>query len=129
MDKKVITSVEEYILQSQPEVQHLLREIRSFILKIAPMVEETISYQMPTYRYYGNLVHFAAHSHHIGFYPGPDGIEAFKERFAGLKFSKGAVQFDLGKPIPFDLIEEIVMYRLKENERKHIEKSQKKKKP
>ena len=129
MDKKVITSVEEYILQSQPEVQSLLLEIRSFILKIAPMVEETISYQMPTYRYYGNLVHFAAHSHHIGFYPGPDGIEAFKERFAGLKFSKGAVQFDLDKPIPFDLIEEIVMYRLKENERKHIEKSQKKKKP
>lgn len=129
MDKKVITSVEEYILQSQPEVQSLLLEIRSFILKIAPMVEETISYQMPTYRYYGNLVHFAAHSHHIGFYPGPDGIEAFKEHFAGLKFSKGAVQFDLDKPIPFDLIEEIVMYRLKENERKHIEKSQKKKKP
>ncbi len=129
MDKKEITSVEEYIQRSQPEVQSLLREIRAFILKIAPVVEETISYQMPTYRYYGNLVHFAAHSHHIGFYPGPDGIEAFKERFSGLKYSKGAVQFDLDKPIPYDLIEEIVMYRLKENELIHIEKSQKKKNP
>ncbi len=128
MDKKEITSVEEYIQRSQPEVQSLLREIRSFILKIAPMVEETISYQMPTYRYYGNLVHFAAHSHHIGFYPGPDGIEAFKDRFSELKYSKGAVQFDLDKPIPYDLIEEIVMYRLKENQLKHIEKTQKKKK-
>ena len=129
IDKKEITSVEEYIQRSQPEVQSLLREIRAFILKIAPVVEETISYQMPTYRYYGNLVHFAAHSHHIGFYPGPDGIEAFKERFSGLKYSKGAVQFDLDKPIPYDLIEEIVMYRLKENELIHIEKSQKKKNP
>jgi uncharacterized protein YdhG (YjbR/CyaY superfamily) len=92
------------------------------------MVEETISYQMPTYRYYGNLVHFAAHSHHIGFYPGPDGIEAFKDRFSGLKYSKGAVQFDIDKPIPYDLIGEIVMYRLQENKRNHIEKSQKKKK-
>jgi uncharacterized protein YdhG (YjbR/CyaY superfamily) len=128
MEKKVIETVDEYILQFEPKTQQLLKEIRTFILMIAPQTQETISYQMPTYKYYGNLVHFAAHAHHIGFYPGPEGIEAFKDKFAGLKYSKGAVQFDMDKPIPFDLIKEIVMYRLAENKRNHQEKLDKKKK-
>lgn len=128
MEKKVIETVDEYILQFEPKVQVLLHEIRNFILMIAPQTQETISYQMPTYKYYGNLVHFAAHAHHIGFYPGPEGIEAFKDKFAGLKYSKGAVQFDMDKPIPFDLIKEIVMYRLTENKSNHQEKLRQKRK-
>lgn len=119
MDKKNVETVDEYILMFKPEVQAILKEIRTFIQRIAPQSQETISYQMPTYKYYGNLVHFAAHAHHIGFYPGPEGIEAFKDRFAGLKYSKGAVQFDLDKPIPYDLINEIVVYRLGVNTRNH----------
>lgn len=128
MEKKVIETVDEYILQFEPKVQVLLHEIRNFILMIAPQTQETISYQMPTYKYYGNLVHFAAHAHHIGFYPGPEGIEAFKDKFAGLKYSKGAVQFDMDKPIPFDLIKEIVMNRLTENKSNHQEKLRQKRK-
>ncbi|PKM90537.1 MAG: hypothetical protein CVU85_00535 [Firmicutes bacterium HGW-Firmicutes-10] len=128
MEKKIIETVDEYILMFKPEVQAILKEIRTFIQRIAPQTQETISYQMPTYKYYGNLVHFAAHAHHIGFYPGPEGIEAFKDRFVGLKYSKGAVQFDLDKPIPYELIEEIVNHRLNENLRSHLEKLEKKKK-
>ena len=128
MEKKTIETVDEYIAQFDSETQKLLNEIRSFILKIAPLTQETISYQMPTYKYYGNLVHFAAHAHHIGFYPGPEGIENFKDRFAGLKYSKGAVQFDKKQPMPFDLIQEIVMYRLEQNKRNHQEKLVQKKK-
>ena len=128
MDKKIIETVDEYILQFRPEVQTILNEIRAFILKIAPQTQETISYQMPTYKYYGNLVHFAAHTHHIGFYPGPDGIESFKDRFTGLKYSKGAVQFDIDKPIPYDLIEEMIIFRLAENSRNHQAKLAQKKK-
>lgn len=128
MEKKIIENVDEYILQFDPEVQKLLNEIRAFILKVAPQTQEVISYQMPTYRYYGNLVHFAAHAHHIGFYPGPAGIEGFKDRFTGLKYSKGAVRFDMDKPIPYDLIEEIIIFRLEENTRNHQMKLDKKKK-
>jgi uncharacterized protein YdhG (YjbR/CyaY superfamily) len=128
VEKKIIETVDEYILQFEPKTQKLLQEIRAFITNIAPQTQETISYQMPTYKYYGNLVHFAAHAHHIGFYPGPEGIEAFKEKFAGLKYSKGAVQFDMDNPIPFDLIQEIVMYRLAQNKRNHEVKLVQKKK-
>ena len=80
------------------------------IHEAAPQATEKISYQMPTFYLNGNLVHFAAFAHHIGFYPAPTGIASFQDRFAGLKQGKGSVQFPLDKPIPYDLIREIVLY-------------------
>lgn len=66
----------------------------------------------------GNLVHFAMHKTHIGFYPSPSGIENFKEQLKGYKTSKGAIQFPLDKPLPQDLITEIVKFRVMENTKK-----------
>jgi uncharacterized protein YdhG (YjbR/CyaY superfamily) len=83
---------------------------------------------MPTYDYYGNLVHFAAHKNHIGFYPAPSGIEAFEEPLSVYKSSKGAVQFPLDQPLPIDLIKQIVSFRLAENVRYEEEKQLKKSK-
>jgi uncharacterized protein YdhG (YjbR/CyaY superfamily) len=70
---------------------------------------------MPTFTLHGNLVHFAAFAKHIGFYPVPTGIEAFKEELAPYKQGKGSVQFPLDKPIPYDLIRRIVAFRVQEN--------------
>ncbi len=72
---------------------------------------------MPTFTLQGNLVHFALHARHIGFYPGASGVGAFAERFRdlGLKMSKGAVQFPLGQPLPLSLVVEIVRFRAAEN--------------
>jgi uncharacterized protein YdhG (YjbR/CyaY superfamily) len=70
---------------------------------------------MPAYKYYGPLVYFAAGKNHIGFYPTPSGIEQFKNEFTGLKYSKGAVQFPINKPIPYQLIFKITLFRLNEN--------------
>jgi uncharacterized protein YdhG (YjbR/CyaY superfamily) len=63
-------------------------------------------------------VHFAAHTNHIGFYPTPSGIEAFKNELSSFKTSKGAIQFPLDKPIPFDLVKKIVKFRVRENKSK-----------
>jgi len=60
-------------------------------------------------------VHFAAYKNHIGFYPTPSGIEAFKEEISEYKSSKGAVQFPLDKPVPYDLVEKMVTFRVQEN--------------
>lgn len=94
----------------------------------APEAEEKISYQMPTFALYGNLVHFAAHKNHIGFYPTPSGIEAFKEELSAYKGAKGSVQFPLDQPMPYDLISKIVKFRVKENVEKAESKKLKKKK-
>jgi uncharacterized protein YdhG (YjbR/CyaY superfamily) len=78
---------------------------------------EAISYRMPTFKLNGkNLVHFAAFKNHIGFYPIPSGIEAFKEELSAYKQGKGSVQFPLDKPIPYELISRIVEFRVKESQ-------------
>jgi uncharacterized protein YdhG (YjbR/CyaY superfamily) len=108
-------SIDEYILQFPPQVQEILKTIRNVIKEAAPDVVEKISYQMPTFALQGNLVHFAAYKNHIGFYPSPSGIAAFKQQLSEYKSSKGAVQFPLGKPLPYKLVSEIVEFRVAEN--------------
>jgi uncharacterized protein YdhG (YjbR/CyaY superfamily) len=117
-------NIDEYIAGFPPDIQAILQQIRATIRVAAPDAEETISYQMPTFTLKGILVHFAAHEKHIGFYPTPSGIEKFQNALSGYKSAKGSVQFPLDKPIPFDLIAEIVRFRVKEN----VEKAEAKKK-
>jgi uncharacterized protein YdhG (YjbR/CyaY superfamily) len=115
MDKKVSKAVDDYIAGFPPEVQEKLQKLRATIREAAPEAQEAISYQMPTFKLNGNLVHFAAYKKHIGFYPAPSGIEAFKEALAPYPTSKGAIQFPLDEPIPYDLVSKIVAFRVKEN--------------
>jgi uncharacterized protein YdhG (YjbR/CyaY superfamily) len=116
-------NIDEYILEFPPEIQKILQEIRATIRAAAPQATEAISYQMPTFKLHGNLVHFAAFKSHIGFYPVPSGIEAFKEELSQYKGAKGSVQFPLGKPMPLDLISRIVKFRVTENLAKSKQKS------
>lgn len=122
-----ITSIDEYIAQFPVEVQEILETLRRIIKESAPDATEKISYQMPTFDLHGNLVHFAAWKKHIGFYPTSSGINAFKQELSEYKGSKGAVQFPLGKPLPYELIREIVTFRVAENIKKAETKSKKKK--
>ena len=109
--------IDEYIEKYPEEVQKKLRDIRKVIRESAPDAEEKISYGMPTFYLKGNLVHFAAYSGHIGFYPAPSGIEAFKEELIGYKTSKGAIQFPLSQELPLELVRKIVEFRVGENTR------------
>jgi uncharacterized protein YdhG (YjbR/CyaY superfamily) len=110
--------VDKYISEFPPETQKILQEIRNIIRSVAPESKETISYGIPTYKLGENLVHFAGFKNHIGFYPTPSGVLAFKKELSAYKNSKGSVQFPLNKPIPYDLIRNITEFRLKEVTRK-----------
>lgn len=127
MDKRSPQDVDEYISRFPVDVQEKLEKLRATIQEAAPEAEEKISYQMPTYALEGNLVHFAAYKKHIGFYPTPSGIEKFKEKLSAYKGAKGSVQFPLDEPIPYELVREIVAYRVKENLEKAEAKRKKKK--
>jgi uncharacterized protein YdhG (YjbR/CyaY superfamily) len=107
--------IDEYIAGFPPDVQEILEEVRATIRSAAPGAEETISYQMPTFRLEGNLVHFAAFKKHIGFCPAPTGVDEFKDELSEYKGGKGSVQFPLDKPMPLGLIRRIVEFRAKEN--------------
>ncbi len=113
--KSGLQSIDEYIAAFPEEIRARLEEVRAAIRDAAPEAAERISYQMPTFALHGNLVHFAAHRNHLGFYPTPSGIEAFRDELSGYETSKGAVQFPLSEPIPLDLISRIVRFRVNEN--------------
>lgn len=113
-------TIDEYILGFPEDIQRLLQEIREVIKQAAPGAEETIKYAIPTFTLNGNLVHFAAFKNHIGLYPAPGGIEAFKTELSAYKGAKGSIQFPLDKPMPLDLISRIVQFRVKENSEKKV---------
>jgi uncharacterized protein YdhG (YjbR/CyaY superfamily) len=92
-----------------------LQELRDTIKKSAPQAEEVISYNMPAFKLQGMLVWYAAYREHVGFYPRPSGIEAFKKELSVYKGAKGSVQFPIDKPLPLNLVSKIVKYRVKEN--------------
>ncbi len=115
---KTPTTIDEYIAAFPEDVQAILNRMRQTIREAAPDATEAISYQMPTFRLNGNLVHFAAFRRHIGFYPAPTGVEAFLAELAPYKASKGAIQFPLDQPIPYDLVRRITEHRARENREK-----------
>ncbi|NLW78462.1 MAG: hypothetical protein GXY32_03490 [Ruminococcaceae bacterium] len=124
MDPKTIPDVDAYIAQYPPDIQARLRAMRQTIKANAPEAAEKISWGMATYVQQGNLVHFAAQKHHIGFYPGASGVEAFAGKFAGFKTTKGGIQLPNSQPLPLNLVAEVVRWRVEENTRLAAEKAQ-----
>jgi uncharacterized protein YdhG (YjbR/CyaY superfamily) len=108
-------NIDEYIAGFPTDIQKRLEEMRATIRKAAPEAEEAISYAIPTFKLNGNLVHFAAFKNHIGFYPAPKGIEAFKKELSAYEGGKGTVQFPYDEPLPIALITKIVKFRVKDN--------------
>lgn len=115
-ESTAVVTVDGYIAGYDGEAHERLVALRDLVRACAPDATERICMGMPTFELEGKwLVHFAAFTKHIGFYPQPDGVEAFKDKLAEYKTSKGAIQFPLSKPLPMDLIREITLYRVKEH--------------
>ena len=108
-----MNEVEKYIENFPEEVQQRLTKMREIIKELAPEASERICMGIPTYDLHGKwLVHFAGFRKHIGFYPQPEGVLAFREKLTEYKTSKGTIQFPMNKPLPEELIREIVTYRV-----------------
>ena len=119
MISKSPTSIDEYIADFPEEIQSLLNQVRSTIKQAAPDAEESIGYGMPAYKTHGKpLVYFAAFKNHIGFYATPTGHSEFAKELSKYKQGKGSVQFPINQPIPLKLIEQIVEFRVIENQAK-----------
>jgi uncharacterized protein YdhG (YjbR/CyaY superfamily) len=119
---KKITTVDEYISSFPNEVSSMLSQIRKIVKKTAPKAEESISYQMPLFKFHGRLVYFSAHSKHIGFYPFKSSLVKFKKELKGFKTGPGTIQFPIGDKLPITLLKKIVAFRVKENLAKELKK-------
>ena len=109
------TSVSEYIEAAPHPARKKLREMRACIRKAAPDATEGLKWGMPAFSYKRILVTFAAHEHHIGFYPTPSAVKAFAKKLAKFDTARGSIQFPLEKPLPLPLIRKITEFRVRES--------------
>jgi uncharacterized protein YdhG (YjbR/CyaY superfamily) len=107
-------NIDEYIADFSPEVQAILQQIRQTIRQAVPTAIEAIKYQIPTFVLNGNLVSFGAYQRHIGLYPIPAGTQKFQKAIAAYRSAKSSVRLPLDEPIPFDLISQLVKFRVRE---------------
>ena len=109
MNKQI--NIDEYIARFPEYIQDILSQIRITIKKAVPEAEEEISYGMPSFKLNRNQIWFAANSKHIGFYPKVNGTDTLKKELLKYKGTKGSVHFPYDKPIPYELISEMVKFR------------------
>jgi uncharacterized protein YdhG (YjbR/CyaY superfamily) len=108
-------TVDEYIAGFPDETRAVLQEMRTLIKAAAPDATERMSYAIPTFDLNDrHFVHFAGYESHVGFYPAPSGIAAFKDELRPFKTAKGSAQFPLEQPLPADLIRRMVAFRVEE---------------
>lgn len=110
--------IDAYIAGFPAATQKALKQVRAAIRRAAPAAAEKISYAMPAFELYGNLVYFAGYAAHVGFYATPSGHAAFAKELSKYKVGKGSVQFPLDQPMPLKLIEKMVKFRVIENLKK-----------
>ncbi len=105
--------IDAHIATQPPAVQTRLQAVRQTVAALAPLAVETLSYGIPTFDLHGrHLIHFAGFAHHIGLYPGADGIAAHLDLLRPYKYAKGSVQFPHDQPLPLDLIAAMARYRI-----------------
>jgi uncharacterized protein YdhG (YjbR/CyaY superfamily) len=114
-------TIAEYIQAAPMDARKKLRAIRACIRKSAPAAKESLKWGMPAFSYRRILVAFAAHKHHIGFYPTPSAVKAFAKELSKFATATGSIQFPLEKPLPLPLIRKITAFRVRES----IEKDEK----
>ncbi|NBJ94390.1 iron chaperone [Parablautia muri] len=104
-------TVEEYIMRQDEEKQADLFLIRQTLQQALPEAEERISWSMPTYWKKHNILHFAVSKKHIGFYPGPEAVKAFKEELKNYSVDKGTIRIPYGE-VDAELIKRIARWCL-----------------
>jgi uncharacterized protein YdhG (YjbR/CyaY superfamily) len=109
--------VDEYLARLAPDARATLEKLRKTIKAAAPAATESISYQIPTFKYQGSLVAFAAFPNHLSFYPmSPSVMEAYRDELEPYNTSKGTIRFSAGRPLPAALVKKLVKARIQENE-------------
>ena len=114
---RVAGSVDEYLARLDEPERKALERLRAQIRQAAPKATEVISYQIPTYRQNGPLVHFAAQPKHLSFtIVSLDVMNAFRDELRDFDVSGRTIRFSAKKPLPATLVKRIVKARMRENE-------------
>lgn len=106
-------TVDQYISTFPRDTQAILEEIRQVIRTEVPNAEEGISYNIPAFKIGGKYpLYYAGYKAHIGIYPIPVGTDEFNKKLEPYVAGKGTLRFPLDRPIPSELLKEIIKYSL-----------------
>jgi uncharacterized protein YdhG (YjbR/CyaY superfamily) len=110
--------VESYLAACPEPHRTTLEKLRATIRSVVPKeTTEAISYGIPTFKYKGGLVAYAAFKEHCSFFPLSGRlVEDFAEELKAYKTSKGTIQFPVDKPLPAALVKKMVKAKLMLNE-------------
>lgn len=125
MKKPKANGVDHYILNANPEAHAILEKLREIIIVAVPKVEETISYNVPVYKYHGILVGFSVAKSHVTFGFGSDVLEGKDRKILeknGFKTLKGTIQIKFHQKVPEAIVRKIVKTRAEINKKKNDEK-------
>lgn len=107
-----MTDLENYLANLNPEQLAHYNRIKSIVANIVPEFEEVISYGVPTLKYKGKyIIYFGAYENHMSVYPGPRQELRDKLESQGFTLRKGTVQFSANKPVPEDVLREMITDR------------------
>lgn len=113
-----VETIDQYLELCSKELQPKLMMLRKIIIDSSEELTEKISWQMPTFYFKGNVIHFAAHKKHIGLYCGAKTVNEFSERLEKYKTHNGTIQLPNDSDLDANLIQDIVKFNIEINKNK-----------
>lgn len=116
-------TIAEYIAMQPEKFKPALHELYNIIRSLAPQATESISYQVPSFKYYYMLVGFGVTKDFCSLYTmSSDLTKRLKDELKGIKVIGSTLHFIPSEPLPVSIIEKIVITRMQENELKFMKK-------
>lgn len=111
-----VSEMDDYLAGLPEEQREALARVRAVVERATPDAEEGVSYGMPAYLYAGRpLLGFRAAKKHLSVFPfSPAAVDAVKDRLAGFDLSKGTIRFTPARPVPEDVLVDLIGARKEE---------------
>jgi uncharacterized protein YdhG (YjbR/CyaY superfamily) len=115
-------TVDAYLASVPEPARTTLTKLRAVIRSVVPLdATEVISYGIPTVRYKGALVAFAAFKDHCSLFPmGSSALDSMEADFKPYRVSKGTLHFPIDKAMPAALVKKLVRARIAQNEQRKM---------
>lgn len=110
--------VDQYISAIPEPARSTLETVRETIRSVVPPeASEAITYRIPSFKYKGPLIGYAAFPNHCSLLVMSSTVlKPFVGELTGYKTSKGTIRFPVDQPLPADLVVRLVKARIAENE-------------
>jgi uncharacterized protein YdhG (YjbR/CyaY superfamily) len=111
-----MSAMDDYLDGLPSDQRDALGRVRAVVGRVVPEAEEGTSYGMPAFLYSGRpLLGFRATKGHLSVFPfSPEVVDGVKGRLEGFDLSKGTIRFSPDRPVPEDVLVDVLRARRQE---------------